>query len=142
METARLTYTPVVHFGQRPLLGAATLVAALVALGGCGTDGGGSTDLTSSSLSPLETGTTAAVSTTGAPLCDEVWVGGQTLPADYESCERDGALVEATRHRCEFGLTLVEFDNTFYAVPGKVINEVPDLASSPEYKHALSSCQG
>lgn len=128
----------------RGLLGAAV---CLVVLAACGDDSGTgadpqATDATTSSVSPTETPTDGATSADEGPACDEVWVGGATLPEDYRGCSRDGAWQEPERTPCSFGVPIVTFDGRFYAVPGKVVNDVGDLKSSKDYRRAVNSCQG
>ena len=79
---------------------------------------------------------------TGLPACADVWVAGAKLPRDYRGCEQDGAAVKADKHRCSYGAAIIEFDNRFYAVTGKFINEVPSLTESEQYQQALTACQG
>jgi hypothetical protein len=124
------------------LLARGALAAAmLVLVAGCGDDEGDSAEDpsgdTPSSLSP-----SATDGGTGLPACDEVWVAGATLPRSYQGCEQDGTAVQADKHACSYGGAIVEFDDRFYAVAGKQINEVRSLAGSDQFRQALSACQG
>jgi len=116
------------------LAGAAATAAALVVLAGCGSDSETATDPAASS--------TAGASDSGMPACDSVWVAGRTLPQKYHGCTAAAGLVAPVRHRCEFGVSIVLYDNRYYAVPGHRINETSGLDSSHEYHSALRSCQG
>jgi hypothetical protein len=51
-------------------------------------------------------------------------------------------MVAPERRRCEFGISIVLFDNRFYAVPGHRVIETSGLDHSHEYHAALRSCQG
>jgi hypothetical protein len=79
---------------------------------------------------------------TGLPACSDVWVAGAKLPRSYSGCEQDGAAVKADKHSCSYGAAIIEFDDRFYAVTGKFINEVPSLKESEQFHQALSACQG
>ncbi|KAA1417946.1 hypothetical protein F0U44_15025 [Nocardioides humilatus] len=41
-----------------------------------------------------------SATTADAPPCDQVWVEGKLLPADYTGCESDGARILSERSRC------------------------------------------
>lgn len=120
----------------RSLLAAAILLLAA----GCGDDEGDTADdpagddPTSQSPSTTEG--------TGLPACSDVWVAGSKLPRSYSGCEQDGAEVKADKHPCSYGAAIVEFDDRFYAVTGKYINEVPSLTESDQFHQALTACQG
>ena len=43
---------------------------------------------------------------------------------------------------CESGQMIVTYAGRFYAVPGRVINDVGHLANSKQYQSAMASCQG
>jgi hypothetical protein len=130
----------------RGLLGAA---ACLVILAACGEESGTASDGSapstagaSESATDEPSGDPSASATVAGPACDDVWVGGATLPEDYRGCSRDGTWQEPERRRCSFGVPIVTFDGRFYAVPGKVVNDVGDLGSSKDYQQAVNSCQG
>lgn len=138
----------------RGLLGAAACLAVLAACGedtGTGSDPSAE-DATASAGSPSDSPTASSEtsatpgptgsSAAGGPTCEEVWVDGATLPEGYRGCSRDGAWQEAERTPCSFGVPIVTFDGRYYAVPGKVVNDVGDLDSSKDYQRAVNSCQG
>ncbi len=117
------------------------LAASVLLLGAaCGDDEGNTAD------DPAE-GTTArgepsaTEAATGLPPCADVWVAGAKLPRNYRGCEQDGEAIKPDKHPCSYGLAIVEFDDRFYAVTGKQINEVPSLAESGKYHRALTACQ-
>ena len=116
------------------LTGVAATAAALVVLSGCGSDSEVATD-------PAATDT-AATSDSGMPACDSVWVDGRTLPQKYHGCTAAAGLIAPVRHRCEYGVSIVLYDNRFYAVPGHPVIETSGLDSSHRYRSALRSCQG
>jgi hypothetical protein len=116
------------------LAGAAATTAALVLLSGCGSDSKVAAD-------PAGSAPTGA-SDSGMPACDSVWVAGRTLPQKYHGCTAATGPVAPVRHRCEFGVSIVLYDNRYYAVPGHRINETSGLDSSHRYHSALRSCQG
>lgn len=119
----------------------ALAVVVLLLAGACGDDDEGTaedpSDDTSTSQSPSATG-----GGTGLPACADVWVAGAQLPRSYQGCEEDGAAVKADKHSCSYGGAIVEYDDRFYAVTGKQINEVPSLADSDQFHRALTACQG
>lgn len=124
------------------LLRRSALVAAMLLLAaGCGDDEGDAAEDTSGETSASQS-SSPTDGGTGLPACAEVWVAGETLPRDYQGCEQDGAAVKPQKHSCSYGSAIVEFDDTFYAVTGKQINEVPSLADSDQFHQALSACQG
>lgn len=136
---------------SRPLrLLAAALVCA-AAVSACGDDASTAADPTgagTASESPAETPTdstgedpTPSATAPVGPACAEVWVAGGTLPGDYRGCDLDGTWQKAEKKPCSFGKPIVVFDERFYAVPGKVVNDVEDLASSEQYQSALAACQ-
>ena len=119
------------------------LAAAILLLAtGCGDDDADTADDPAgddrTSQSPSSTGQPE----TGLPACAEVWVAGARLPRDYRGCEQDGVAVKADKHRCSYGAAIIEFDDRFYAVTGKFINEVPSLTESDQFHQALTACQG
>ena len=111
-----------------PLASVAGVAAAMVLLSGCGSDSDVATD-------PDAGGTTGAANS-GMPACASVWVDGRTLPQKYHGCAAATGLIAPVRHRCEYGVTIVLYDNRFYAVPGHRINETSGLDSSHEYRAA------
>lgn len=119
-------------------LAAATLCVALV---GCG---GGDTDPDILVEDPAATTSPEAASeppASGLPACSEIWVAGQDLPKKYAGCDEDGTEVSADEQMCSYGLPIVTYADTYYAVPGAVVNEVPALSSSQQYERALQNCQ-
>jgi len=124
------------------LLGRCALVAATLLLAaGCGDDEGDTAEDTSTDAS-ASTSASPSSDAGALPACDEVWVAGETLPRGYQGCEQDGATVKPDKHPCSYGSAIVEFDDRFYAVTGKQINEVPSLAESKQFQQALTACQG
>jgi hypothetical protein len=135
----------------RVLSSALVCVAALSA---CGDDEGSSAadpaSTSGASATPTETPTptptpteptpSASVVPSG-PACDEIWVADATLPGDYRGCVASGAWVKADKKPCSFGKPIVTFDDRFYAVPGKVVNDVGNLRTSERYQRALAACQ-
>jgi hypothetical protein len=107
-------------------------VAAL-ALSGCGgdEDSGGSDD-------------SGADVTSGTPTCSDVWVAGQTLPEDYDGCERDdGNLEAAVVQECTDGSEFTGFDDRYWAVLGGEIKDAgaPDATTDdPEYQADYEAC--
>lgn len=78
-----------------------------------------------------------------APACSEVWVAGQTLPADYEGCMNGGTLEAAASFNCEDGSSLFQFEDDFWAFGGQEIHEEAGGAASAEaYSEAYAACNG
>lgn len=121
------------------VLAVGTLCVALV---GCGDEG---TDPDVLVQDPASTTSSAAVTSeapgSGLPACSEIWVAGQDLPKKYAGCDEDGTAVSADEQMCSYGLPIVTYADTYYAVPGAVVNEVPALSSSQQYQRALKNCQ-
>lgn len=117
------------------------LVAGFSGLAACGKDDGGTQATDNESTSPPETPTETATPGPEFPDCAAVWVAGQVLPRSYSGCDADGVVVKPKKHPCSFGSSIVEFDDRYYAVSGRPINEVPGLSRSKDFRSALSSCQ-
>ena len=124
----------------------ALAAAVLVLAAGCGDDDGDAAadpaGDDSTSQSPSDSDGSAGQPEIDLPACAEVWVGGARLPRNYHGCEQDGAAVKADKHECSYGASIIEFDDRFYAVNGKTINEVPSLTDSEQFHRALNACQG
>jgi hypothetical protein len=124
----------------------ALAVAILLLAAGCGDDDGDTADDPAgdgpTSQAPSSTEGSTDQPGTDLPACADVWVAGATLPRSYRGCEQDGVVVKADKHQCSYGAAIVEFDDRFYAVTGKLINEVPSLADSDQFHGALTACQG
>ena len=89
------------------------------------------------------TATSSSGPASDLPACDEVWVDGQKLPGGYEGCFDGSTEVAPDRRECSFGKPLVTYADEYYAVPGKVVNHVPEgLDSSDAYQSALAACTG
>ncbi len=116
------------------------LGAALVGCGDDAADPGQAADPapTTTSVGPDET---PAPPSSSLPACADVWVAGQDLPKPYAGCDADGTEVPAEENDCSFGVPIVTYGETFYAVPGAIVNEVPDLATSKQFSRALKNCQ-
>lgn len=120
-------------------LATGTLCVALV---GCGEEG--SDPATAEDPGATTTSSSAGASepaSSGLPSCAEIWVAGQDLPRKYAGCDEDGTEVSAQQNMCSYGLPIVTYADTYYAVPGAIVNEVPDLESSQQYQRALKNCQ-
>jgi hypothetical protein len=76
------------------------------------------------------------------PQCGEVWVAKAPLPEDYRGCyEEDGEFVKADKQMCSFGTEMVTYDNRFYGILGKWVNEVEGtLDTSKVYRKAYNTC--
>ena len=116
----------------------------MLVLAGCGSENAATSGAESSSeSSPGATEESSPASSgSGMPACTEIWVAGAKFPGRYTGCLDGDAEVKADRHRCEFGTSIVEFDNRYYAVPGYPVQDVGDLRSSSQFRRALNNCQG
>ncbi len=123
----------------------AAAAAILLLAAGCSDDDGDAAEdpagESPSSQAPSATDSTSEPPAPDLPMCADVWVAGAKLPRDYRGCEQDGEAIQAAKHPCSYGSAIVEFDDRFYAVTGKQINEVPSLIDSEQFKQALSACQ-
>lgn len=74
------------------------------------------------------------------PTCAEVWVAGQTLPADYEGCVgEDGVLEVSEIKKCSSSAgSLTTFDDTYFSLLGSEINDAG--LSSPAYDALYRQC--
>jgi hypothetical protein len=126
----------VARHGARVLV----VLAALLVVSACGSDD------TSPAADPALTAsgspsTSATESTSTAPDCATVWVDGQQLPAPYRGCQDGAKLVKVQAIYCSQGSRLVTFGRTFYAVPGKRVNEVATaLAHDRTFQRAVANC--
>jgi len=122
----------------------AAAAAILLLAAGCSDDDGDAAEdpagESPSSQAPSATDSTSEPAP-DLPMCADVWVAGAKLPRDYRGCEQDGEAIQAAKHPCSYGSAIVEFDDRFYAVTGKQVNEVPSLIDSEQFKQALSACQ-
>ncbi|MEZ5095692.1 MAG: hypothetical protein R2731_05985 [Nocardioides sp.] len=111
-------------------LGAAVLASGLLtgALAGCGS--GGDPKPASETL----------------PTCADVWVAGETLPADYAGCQaEDGALQVSNAQTCtkrtgQQKAAFVTFGASFYALTGEVIHQ--GAFDTTEYDELYAGCFG
>ena len=76
------------------------------------------------------------------PTCDDIWVAGQTLPDDYDTCTVDGDVGSQDVVPCDDGSKLVTFNDAFYAVTGGEIREPAEapLQDTDSYGDAYSAC--
>ena len=125
---------------RRPVVLVALLLGSLGGLSACGDDT--STTADDSSPSASESTTEPAGDHPDWPACDEVWVADADLPANYAGCLDGDTEVKAEKHPCSFGLPIVSYDDRFYAVTGKQINEVDSLETDNGFQQALSNCSG
>lgn len=103
-----------------------------LALSGCG--GGGSDEAATPEPSGLVE--------TSLP-CEEVWVAGETLPEDYQSCLlEDDTLVAPPAQPCPSGAQFAIYENRLYAVPGETIQESAggEVYTDPAYLEFTESC--
>jgi len=123
---------------------AAFLVAS--SLSGCGSEDGTAAEPTPTTSLPTASMSTSATETSEPPVvlpvCADIWVSRAQLPAPYKGCLAGDETVKPKPIRCEYGLSIVTFDNRFYAAPGRVINDVGNLRKSAQYQRALESCLG
>ena len=119
----------------------ALAAAILLLTAGCGDDDADTAEDPAGD-GPTTQSPSSTKSSTDLPACADVWVAGAKLPRSYRGCEQDGATVKADKHTCSYGAAIIEFDDRFYAVTGKYINEVPSLQESEQFHQALSACQG
>lgn len=72
------------------------------------------------------------------PKCSDVWVNGETLPADYDGCANGGTTEAAVTIDCTDGGEFTTYDDRFFAVLGGKITEAdPD---SESYTEAYNAC--
>lgn len=104
---------------------ATVLLAATALLGGCGDD-------------PDE----VTPKSETLPVCDDVWVAGNTLPEDYEGCkDADGVLVVSDVKQCtETDGSFTTFAARYYAMLGGEIHD--DGQSSSGYATLYVACLG
>ena len=116
------------------MISRASVVAAVlvVTLAGCG--GGDDSDAGQPEAS-------GAVET--LPSCDETWVVGETLPADYDGCVITGNEVQVfSPGECPSGAQYATYEDRYYAVPGEAVQEVTsgDMFSDPDFTEFTESC--
>ena len=148
----------------------AVVLAAVVALSGCGTETSGTsaqeataTSSTSATPTPSEApdaqpseepseepskrpskkpSKKAATPPADAPECAAVWVDGTTLARGYEGCRAGQRFIAPDEEPCSFGQRLVRFSDRFYAVRGGPVNRTAaPLDEDRVYRGALASCR-
>lgn len=138
----------------------AVTAVLLLALVGCSDDGGdepaaapstsGSPTASSGSTarpdgSPSPSTTDIAELVAGLPGCAEVWVAGETLPADYAGCKEPGGGIDPGMVlQCVDGAGLAAYRDRFWA---RLDGEISDsggggIAQDPEYAADVTACQG
>lgn len=130
-----------------PAVGLVALVTSALLLAGCGEEGGTEADDAASSASPSETSTESAepAATAPQPQCDDVWVTGTTLPADYAMCFDGEEQVDPDGVYCEVGTPLVTHESHWWAVRGGEVQEATTdgpLVEDPGYQADLRPCRG
>ena len=143
---------------------AAVLVAALVALAGCGTDSGGSAEGTTtasasagsprsespsqrpsqrpSQAKPSPAAEEPVAVPAGTPACAVVWVDGTRLARGYTGCRIGQRFIKPDQEPCSFGQQLVRYGDHFYAVRGGPVNRTTaPLAKDHAYRGAIASCR-
>lgn len=101
------------------------VLAALLALAGCGSSG---SDPILDSVAKMS-------------KCSAVWVDGQTLPAKYEGCIRpDGDIEAAVSYNCTDGAgDLAGYDDKFFARVGAKIHSYAG-DDDPAYTKEFDTC--
>ena len=144
----------------------ASALAGALLLTGCGDDTGDASSATDTASSSVDAGSPSASVETSEPAepspseseivptestaplpdwpaCAEVWVGGATLPGDYQGCLDGETAVKAKNQYCEFGKKLVTYADQFWAVRGGKVNDAKGpLKDSADYRDDLASCKG
>ena len=139
----------------------AALLAGLLLLSGCGTDGTTASDdgaapasSESSEPSPSPTATSPDPSETaapdpgaGAPACTDVWKDGARLPRTYKGCnEGEGGAATFVRRQvldCSSGQRMVVHADHYYGVLGGTIHRTESrLLKDRGYGEAVARCRG
>jgi hypothetical protein len=124
----------------------AVIALFLLALTGCGEDGGDqAAEDTSASSSPSSSPTKSPASpsaSSGAPECAAVWQGDAKLPRSYDGCNSEDGFVSPDKLGCSSGQRMVRYGDHFYAVPGGTIQETDSpLDQDRGYRDAVASCR-
>lgn len=139
----------------------AAVLAGLLLLSGCGTDGATASDDASPSASessaspssPSPSATSPSPSATtpepgaGAPDCKDVWKQDARLPRTYKGCNerQDGAATFVPRQvlDCSSGQRMVVHADHYYAVLGGTIHRTESrLLKDRGYGEAVARCRG
>jgi len=125
--------------GLTAATGFAALAFALLALTGCGEDGGGQeAQDTSSSASPAA----SPSASNGAPDCAAIWQDGSELARSYDGCNSDEGFVATDTLGCSSGQRMVRYGDHYYAVLGGTIHETESpLGDDRGYRGAVASCR-
>lgn len=132
----------------------AALAAALLLLAGCGEDTDEPDADDTPTVAESSSDSTTEAAPTGPPACAEVWVPGQTLPADFAGCTEGGATVSDVGVECADGATtLYVYENPttgedqYFGITGQEIGNADDDADDDgaddaPYAKAYSTCTG
>lgn len=78
------------------------------------------------------------------PACTDIWVEGNTLPADYDGCQNDNDTIEAAvTQTCTNGDTFTGYDDRYWAILGGEIKDAgatDATADDPEYQADYEQC--
>lgn len=77
-----------------------------------------------------------------APACDDIWVAGETLPAEYRGC-RDGNVYRKAVPGPSGDCRVVVHEQggtALYATLGELIVESPDLTSDEAFDRIIEPC--
>lgn len=112
------------------------MVLPLAGLASCGSQTDASSENAATSPAP-------ASPSSDLPSCSEVWVNGETLPGKYAGCFDGEVEVPAERRECSIGRPIVTYGDEFYAVPGRVVNQVEGgLEGNADFADAVAACTG
>lgn len=111
-------------------------IALLLALTSCGSDDGGG-DTKTNDTKTNDTNSPPAASTS----CDDIWIAGETLPEDYDGCDRGDTIEAPAVLDCTDGSKMTGFDDRFYAKLGGEIHEASgEIANDKAYSAFLDEC--
>jgi hypothetical protein len=121
--------------------------AALVLLSGCGDetseptgDAGASDGASAGAGESTGSASASPAPASDLPSCDEVWVAGAVLPADYAGCFDGTSEVLPDPLSCSSGQKIVTYD-PYWAVPGAKVQETNGLDTDPAFATVKNQCQ-
>ena len=78
----------------------------------------------------------------GMPACADIWVDGETLPADYGGCSNDdGSIAGSSYEECKDGSKIFTHDSRFFTrADATIVDGGDNLLDHPEFEKLSAAC--